>query len=257
MPLRETRLFGIRLHAGTLQGAVDDVLALARRGRGGTVCVANVDMLTRARRTPSLAAVMEDAAFVVTDGMPLVWALRHLVGLRQLERVNGPRLTLDLCRDAASQGVSIYLFGGSPEELAAMAGALQQQFPSLRIAGQESPPMLPERPGLDPAVVARINASGASLVFVGLGCPKQEFWMSAHGPQLRAVCLGVGYAFALIGGLQRTAPDWMQRNGLEWLFRLSQEPGRLWRRYLIGNSQFVALCLGALPAALWRRLRGG
>lgn len=117
--------------------------------------------------------------------------------------------------------------------------------------------MLPERPQLDPAVVERIQASGASLVFVGLGCPKQEFWMAAHRAQLKAVCLGVGYAFALIGGLQPTAPDWMQRNGLEWLFRLAQEPGRLWRRYLIGNSHFVALCLGALPAALWRRLRGG
>lgn len=243
-PLQETQLFGIRLSAGTLQAAVDRILDLARRGHGGTVCAANVDMLTQARRTPALARLMQDADLVVTDGMPLVWALRRFEGLA-LERVNGPRLTVELCREAAEQGLGVYLFGGTPRELDAMAAALRARFPTLRLVGQESPPMLPAQPAADADVIARINASGAALVFVGLGCPKQEFWMQAHRPRLRAVCLGVGYAFALIGGVQKTAPPWMQRHGLEWLFRLMQEPRRLWRRYLIGNSVFVALCLRA------------
>jgi len=243
-PLQETQLFGIRLSAGTLRAAVDQILDLARRGQGGTVCAANVDMLTQARRTPALARLMQEADLVVTDGMPLVWALRRFEGL-QLERVNGPRLTLELCREAAAQGLGVYLFGGTPHELDAMAAALRERFPTLRLVGQESPPLLPAQPAADPEVIARIHASGAALVFVGLGCPKQEFWMQAHRPQLRAVCLGVGYAFALIGGVQKTAPPWMQRHGLEWLFRLGQEPRRLWRRYLVGNSIFVALCLRA------------
>ncbi|MDL5032967.1 WecB/TagA/CpsF family glycosyltransferase [Pelomonas sp. APW6] len=243
-PLQETQLFGIRLCAGTLRAAVDQVLDLARRGQGGTVCAANVDMLTQARRAPALARLMREADLVVTDGMPLVWALRRFEGLR-LERVTGPHLTLALCDEAAQQGLGVYLFGGSPDELEAMATSLRTRCPALRLVGQESPPLLPQQPAYDPALAARINASGAALVFVGLGCPKQEFWMQAHRPHLQAVCLGVGYAFALIGGLQKTAPQWMQRHGLEWLFRLVQEPRRLWRRYLIGNSLFVALCLRA------------
>ncbi|WP_269631536.1 WecB/TagA/CpsF family glycosyltransferase [Pelomonas sp. BJYL3] len=249
-PLQETQLFGIRLHAGTRQAAVDRTLELARSGRGGTICAANVDMLTQAKRRPALARLMQEADLVLTDGMPLVWALRRFEGL-QLERVTGPGLTVDLCREAAQQGLGVYLFGGTPEELEAMATALQTRFPALRLVGRESPPLLPQQPALDPALVARINASGAALVFVGLGCPKQEFWMQAHRPHLQAVCLGVGYAFALIGGLQKTAPQWMQRHGLEWLFRLGQEPRRLWRRYLVGNSLFLLYCL----RASWRPRR--
>ena len=251
-PLQETQLFGVRLTAGTLQAAVDRILTLAGRGQGGTVCAANVDMLTQARRRPALAQLMQEADLVLTDGMPLVWALRRFEGL-PLERVTGPALTVALCQEAAQRGLGVYLFGGSPEELEAMAAALQARFPSLRLVGRESPPLLPQQPVLDPAVVARINTSGAALVFVGLGCPKQEFWMQAHRPHLRAVCLGVGYAFALIGGLQKTAPQWMQRSGLEWLFRLWQEPRRLWRRYLVGNSLFLLYCL----RAGWRPRRPG
>ena len=257
--MQEARLFGVRLHAGRIEQVLQTLLAWASQGRSATVCLANVDMLTRARHRPALAAALDDAALVLTDGMPLVWALRTLGGLTApgaVERISGPSLTLALLDQAQAQGLPVYFYGGGTAELDLLVRNLRQRFPGLRIAGAESPPLLPEEPPEDAAALARIRASGARLVFVGLGCPKQEFWMRRHAPRLEAVCLGVGYAFPLLAGTQTRAPVWMQRSGLEWLYRLAQEPGRLWKRYLIGNSQFLGLCLAALPAALLRRLRG-
>ncbi|MGM9516931.1 WecB/TagA/CpsF family glycosyltransferase [Roseateles sp. DB2] len=254
--MQETRLFGVRLHAGCVEGVLQTLLAWASQGRSVTVCLANVDMLTQARRRPALAAALDEATLVLTDGMPLVWALRSLAGLRTVERISGPSLTQALLAQAQLQRLPVYFYGGGTAELARLEQNLRLRFPDLLIAGTESPPLLPEEPPEDAAALARIRASGARLVFVGLGCPKQEFWMRLHAPRLDAVCLGVGYAFPLLAGTQTRAPAWMQRSGLEWLYRLAQEPGRLWKRYLIGNSQFLGLCLAALPGALLRRLRG-
>lgn len=240
--LRSTRLFEVRVDVGDMATAVAQIAAHAQQRGGGVVCVANVDMLTRARHTPQLQAVMENAFAVVTDGMPLVWALRRLHG-EPASRVYGPGLVLDLCALAQTQGLSVYFYGGMPDEIAPLEQALRARFPSLRIAGIESPPLLPAQPGHDAATVERINASGAHVVFVGLGCPKQEFWMAAQQPHLKPIALGVGLAFALIAGTKSQAPVWMRNAGLEWLYRLRQEPGRLWKRYLVGNSRFVGYCL--------------
>ncbi len=253
--MQETRLFGVRLHAGRVEQVLQTLLAWALQGRSATVCLANVDMLTRARHRPALAAALDEAALVLTDGMPLVWALRGLSGLRTVERISGPSLTQALLAQAEAQRLPVYFYGGGAAELARLQQNLRHRFPGLPIAGAESPPLLPEEPPQDAAALARIRASGARLVFVGLGCPKQEFWMRRHAPHLDAVCLGVGYAFPLLAGTRTRAPAWMQRSGLEWLHRLAQEPGRLWQRYLIGNSQFLGLCLAALPGVLLRRLR--
>ncbi len=222
--------------------AVHDVIALAREHAGGTVCVANVDMLTRARSTPKLMNAMETARAVVTDGMPLVWAVRHFQG-RDAHRIYGPGLVLKLCERAQAEKLGVYFYGGMPEEVELLRKALNDRFPRLKIAGIESPPMLPAEPGLDLDAVARINNSGAQILFVGLGCPKQEYWMTAQQPELRPVALGVGLAFALIAGTKSQAPAWMRNSGLEWFYRLCQEPGRLWKRYLIGNSRFVGYVL--------------
>jgi N-acetylglucosaminyldiphosphoundecaprenol N-acetyl-beta-D-mannosaminyltransferase len=243
----ETTLFGIRVCVASTANAIELVLAHARKQSGGLVCVANVDMLTRARRTPRLAALMQSARLVVTDGMPLVWALRRLQGWQEAERVYGPGLVLQLCERAQAEGLSVYFLGGSPDEAKRLEQRLRQLYPALRIAGVESPPMLPNEPGFDAETVARINASGAHLLFVGLGCPKQEFWMDTHQHALRPVALGVGLAFALIAGTKSQAPEWMRRNGLEWLYRLVQEPGRLWKRYLVGNSAFLWQVVRSLP----------
>ena len=186
---------------------------------------------------------MGAACLVVSDGMPLVWMLRAQ-GHRLAERVYGPGLTRTLCRSAAQHGVSVFLYGGSTsEELQLFITHMREFAPGLEIAGALCPPLLPVTPPFDVEVVRVINDSGARLVFVGLGCPKQENWMLMHLGSLDAITVGVGLAFAQIAGTKPTAPRWMQLAGLEWLFRLAQEPGRLWRRYLVGNSLFVWYCL--------------
>ena len=212
--------------------------------------MANVDMVTRAKRTPKLRELMEDATAVVTDGMPLVWALRQLHRRSDAERVYGPDLVLSLCALAAQDGIGVYFYGGTPEEGQRMRESLQARWPELRIADIVSPPQLPPEPAFDAAAVELINASGAGLLFVGLGCPKQEYWMAAQQPQLRPVSIGVGLAFALIAGTKSQAPVWMRNAGLEWFYRLCQEPGRLWKRYLVGNSLFIWWSLQE-----WVRLR--
>jgi len=189
---------------------------------------------------------MEGAVAVVSDGMPLVWGLRRRRRHHDAERVYGPGLVWALCERAATDGRSVFFYGGLPEELSLMRRHLLHRLPGLQIAGMVSPPMLPTEPPLDAAIVEQINTSGASLCFVGLGCPKQEFWMDTHQQQLRPVCIGVGLAFAMISGTKSQAPAWMREHGLEWLYRLFQEPGRLWKRYLIGNSLFIGYWLSDL-----------
>ncbi len=251
--ISRARIFGVRVDAGSLETtaqALHDHAHSHAQPAGGVVCVANVDMVTRAVNDPRLKAVMEDALAVVSDGMPLVWRLRSL-GHRHATRVCGPDLMFTLCRLAERDGRAVFFFGGTPQEIKQMSARLRERFPQLQIAGAVSPPLLPTSPGLDPAIIERINSTNAGIVFVGLGCPKQEFWMSVHAPHLKAVTIGVGYAFALAAGLQPQAPTWMQRSGLEWLFRLVQEPGRLWRRYFVSNSRYIWYSL--LSVFGWRR----
>lgn len=240
MNLAESTLFDIRLCSASMQQAVDAITNQAKAGNGGLVCVANVDMMTRAKKNKRLAHLMSTARFTVTDGMPLVWALRYLKGLPKTERINGPALTLELCRRAETEGLSVFLYGGTSSEIDLMRSNLLQQFPNLKIAGAISPPLLPTEPPFDAAIVNQINSTEASLIFVGLGCPKQEFWMDIHQHHLRPLAIGVGFAFAMIAGTKSEAPHWMQKSGLEWFYRLLQEPRRLWRRYLVGNSLFIA-----------------
>lgn len=253
--LEPTELFGVRVDVGSMETAVNTIAQRASQADGGLVCVANVDMLTRAKRTPRLASLMRGAAAVVTDGMPLVWALNRLQLRPEAERVYGPGLMWALCETAATRGLSVFLYGGSPDELQLMQARLLQRLPTLQIAGAIAPPMLPTEPDFDAATVDAINASGAAFVFVGLGCPKQEFWMDAHQSHLKPVSIGVGLAFALIAGTKRQAPAWMRDHGLEWLYRLGQEPGRLWKRYLVGNSLFIAYALRELLRPRPRRMR--
>lgn len=236
---QSSSLFGVRIDAARAVDAAAVVANAAAERRGGIVCVANVDMLTRAVRDPALKQVMQQARHVVTDGMPLVWVLRSLQGFKWASRVYGPQLMHDVCRQAAQQNLNIFLYGGSAEELQALRAQLLQDLPELKVVGAVSPPMLPTHPPYDAEIVSTIRESGAHLVFVGLGCPKQEFWMGQHAPYLSAVCVGVGLAFAQLAGLKARAPAWMQKSGMEWLFRLVQEPRRLWRRYLVGNSLFI------------------
>ncbi len=250
--LQRGQVIGLPVEVGNMASVTAEVLRLAKVRAGGHVCVANVHMLTMARSDPDLRRVMDHASIVVSDGMPLVWRLRRS-GFADARQVRGPDLTLELCRRAAATGIPVYFYGGDEALMAALVGRLQGELPALEVAGAEPAPMLPRQPGVDPDLIERIRSSGAGLVFVGLGCPKQEFWMAVHRPHLGAVLLGVGQAFAIAAGRLPEAPAWMRRAGLEWLFRLAKEPGRLWRRYLIANSRFIALVALEELGRLFRR----
>ena len=145
-----------------------------------------------------------------------------------------------LCEQCAAEGLPVYLYGSSEETLSVLSKRLLDAFPALDICGFEAPPFRPASVEEDKATVSRINSSGAGIIFVALGCPKQERWMTEHRGRVKGVMIGVGAAFDFFAGTVRQAPRWMQDRGLEWAFRLSVEPRRLWKRYLFTNSYFVA-----------------
>jgi N-acetylglucosaminyldiphosphoundecaprenol N-acetyl-beta-D-mannosaminyltransferase len=183
--------------------------------------------------------------------MPLVWVLRRL-GLKDQNRVYGPDLTLSVCRAAADAGIPVGLYGGTPEALDALQKVYQERLPQLQIAYAYSPPFRPLTRDEDEAIVQAINRSGARIVFVGLGCPKQEQWVAGHRDRVQAVMLAVGAAFDFHSGRVEQAPRWMQRSGLEWLFRLLMDPRRLWRRYFKHNPRFLWLIAWQLLAGTGR-----
>ena len=213
---------------------------VATNGRG-YVCVAAVHTVMACQDDPELREAVEGASFTVPDGQPLVWALNAL-GHSLPDRVYGPELMDRMCAHAARTGLRFYLYGGRNQGgLAQLARNLRLRHPGLRIVGGYSPPFRPQTAEEEARVAAEINRSGADVVWVGIGVPKQEKWMARMRDQLDApVLVGVGAAFDFHAGLIPQAPDALQRLGLEWAFRLSQEPRRLWRRYLRYNPWFVA-----------------
>jgi N-acetylglucosaminyldiphosphoundecaprenol N-acetyl-beta-D-mannosaminyltransferase len=180
------------------------------------------------------------ADLVTPDGMPLVWALKAF-GIGDASRVYGPDLTLVVCEHAAAHDVPVGFYGGSPAVLDDLVAALRHRVPGLRVCFAQSPPYRPLTAEEDEAAVQAMRRSGAGIVFVGLGAPKQESWMAEHRHRLPAVLVGVGAAFDFIAGHKRQAPRALQRAGLEWAFRLATEPRRLWRRYAERNPRFVVL----------------
>lgn len=183
-----------------------------------------------------------NANIATPDGMPVVWALR-LMGY-QVERVYGPDIMQAVCARSVREGWRHFFYGGAPDVLEKLIEALKSHYPNLLVAGFESPPFRELTREEDEAIVNRINESRAQIVWIGLGSPKQDVWMATHRAQLNApVLIGVGAAFDFFAGRVKQAPRWMQRSGLEWLYRLMSEPSRLWRRYLIYNPKFVVCVL--------------
>lgn len=232
------RVLGMRVDGLRTRLAAEGILELAEAGAGGLVCVATVHMVMEAFDAPDYQRSVNAADLVTPDGVPLVWLLRRL-GLPETRRVYGPTLMRLVCRRAEERGLPIGLYGGSAEVLERLKERLAARHPLLRIAFAASPPFRPETEAETASTVQAIEASGARILFVGLGCPKQERWMAAHREELPCVMLGVGAAFDFLAGAKRQAPRWLQRVGLEWIFRLACEPRRLWRRYLIQNPRFV------------------
>ncbi len=230
----------MRVDALTYPEVVRRVIGWAKRGESRYICVANTHMVMESHDDPSFRRAVNAADLVTSDGMPLVWALRRM-GIRGQDRVAGPELTLEVCRAAAEAQVPVGFHGGSPETLRVLAATVRQRYPSLPVAYAEAPPFRPLTLAEQTAAVSTINASGARILFVGLGCPKQERWMVAHRGRVNAVMLGVGNVFDVLSGRVPMAPKWIRSSGLEWLFRLLMEPRRLWRRYAKHNPRFAVL----------------
>jgi N-acetylglucosaminyldiphosphoundecaprenol N-acetyl-beta-D-mannosaminyltransferase len=193
------------------------------------------------QRDSGLRRIHNEAGLVTPDGMPLVW-LARLRGHSWVHRVYGPDLMLELCRRSVPAGYRHFLYGGAPEVVELLASKLRSRFPGIQIVGEHSPPFRPLTADEDRRIVDMIRDSQADVVWVGLSTPKQERWMAAHAGRIEsAVLVGVGAAFDFHAGVKRQAPQWMQQSGLEWLFRMLQEPRRLGPRYLINNPRFAIL----------------
>ncbi len=207
------------------------------------VCVAPVSTLVDAQHDSAYADVINAAGMVTPDGMPVVW-LAKAKGCADIERTYGPNLMLSLCQEA---GVKHFFYGGTEAVLENLKIKLKQRNPSMDIVGSYAPDFSPHAKVESSAIIDMINASQPDIIWVALGSPKQDFWMSYNRAYLNApVLMGVGAAFDFLSGTKSQAPRWIQQSGLEWLFRLCCEPKRLWRRYLVGNTLFIFYILKSL-----------
>jgi N-acetylglucosaminyldiphosphoundecaprenol N-acetyl-beta-D-mannosaminyltransferase len=239
-------VLGVQVAAADMPGVVATVAEHVRERRPGYICASNVHSVMVAWRDPDFRRVLNEASLTVPDGVPLVW-MGRLQGHPGVRRVYGPDLTVALAAESARRGWSCFFYGGAPGAAEDLAAELVRRHPALRVAGCAAPPFRALSEEEDAADVARLNGSGADIVFVGLGCPKQEIWMAAHRGGLAApVLVGVGAAFDFLTGRKPQAPRFLMRLGLEWLFRLLSEPRRLAARYVVNNPLFVLLALRQL-----------
>lgn len=232
-------LFGVQVSATTYDEAVDAIVAAVRASQPAVVSLHAAHALVTAANDPTLNQRVNHFQIIAPDGQPVRWALNWLYRAGLPDRVYGPELMLRLCARAAAERIPIYLYGSSPQVIEALCRRLPERFSGLQIGGAESPPFRPLTPQEDAEMVERINASGAGIVFIGLGAPKQDHFAYEHRRLIKGVQVCVGAAFDFHAGSKQMAPSWMQRRGLEWLFRLAEEPGRLWKRYLVTNTLFV------------------
>jgi N-acetylglucosaminyldiphosphoundecaprenol N-acetyl-beta-D-mannosaminyltransferase len=248
------KVLGRRIDALDWRQCLDRIFGWAARGKSRYVCLCNVHSVVTACRDPGLDRVIDGADLAAPDGAPVAWRLRSL-GFARQQRINGPDLMWSCCAGAAEEGLPVFLYGSTAATLQRLRARLESEFPALVIAGCHAPPFRELTEKEDARVVRAIEDSGARVVFVGLGCPKQEVWMAAHRGRIRAVMIGVGAAFDYHAGVVRRAPRWMRGIGLEWLHRLVSEPRRLWRRYLVTNALFLAYLAGEILAG-WRHRTG-
>ncbi|PZD73265.1 N-acetylglucosaminyldiphosphoundecaprenol N-acetyl-beta-D-mannosaminyltransferase [Acaryochloris thomasi RCC1774] len=238
--LDKIQVIGTNVNALSLKQSATQIIAWAKQNISKTICVANVHMLMEAYWDPSFKQILHSADLVTPDGMPLVWMLKFL-GAYSQERVAGMDLLKKLCEEAQQQKVGIFFLGSETKILAKMRQRLESEYPSLDIIGMESLPFRPLTDQEDQKIVERINGTEAGLLFLSLGCPKQEKWIAQHRGRINATMVGLGGVFPVYAGLQKYAPQWIRTLGMEWAYRLYQEPGRLWRRYATTIPPFVWL----------------
>lgn len=236
---QRVNLLGVPVSAFDLEGARAEMVDAIARGLRTYACCCPVFTLMQGHEEPEVRAALERADWVTPDGMPVVWALQAR-GATTVGRVYGPDLMLALSETSAREGYRQFYVGGAQGVAEELARRMRERFAGLEVAGTWCPAFGVPAPEDERAMIDAINASGAHVVWVGLGSPKQDLWMARHRDALEAPLLvGVGAAFDFFTGRQAQAPRWMQRSGLEWTFRLGHDPRRLWRRYLVYNPKFV------------------
>lgn len=233
-------VLGFSVAANPFSEQIDLIMQWGQARLSRVVCVANVHMLMEARWNDHFAGVLSHADLLTPDGMPLVWTL-NLLRKSSHDRVAGMYIMTEVCRRAEASGVRVYFVGTDANTLSKIRQRLSQDFPNLNIAGMDPLPFRPLTQDEDKALIKTINKSQAGIVFVALGCPKQEIWMHNHRHRIKAAMIGVGGVFPIYAGIKKHAPQWIQDSGLEWFYRLYQEPGRLWKRYFKTIPPFVYL----------------
>jgi N-acetylglucosaminyldiphosphoundecaprenol N-acetyl-beta-D-mannosaminyltransferase len=243
-------VLGVLIDVVDYEAAVFRVMTAARERHGFSATALAVHGVMTGVKDPSQAYRLNHLDLVTPDGQPVRWALDWLHGAHLADRVRGTNLMLGICRAAEAEGLSVYLYGSRLEVLDRLQRTLRGRFPDLKIAGAEPSKFRRTSSEEKKEIAERISDSGASVAFVGLGCPRQEVFVFEYRPVLDMPIIAVGAAFDYLAGTLREAPLSVQRLGLEWLHRLTQEPGRLWRRYSVLNAQYVSL-LAAQRVGLW------
>ncbi len=243
-------LFSFQFSTFPFSETVNEISKLSQKKLGAYVCLANVHMTVEAVKNPNFDPVLRGADISLLDGMPLCWSYKLFHGFKP-ERIAGRHLMHALIKDAVLNSRSIFFFGSTSEKLDIAKDFLLKTYPGILIAGMIAPPFRALTEDENKVYAQQINDSGASLVFVALGCPKQEIWMHHMKGEVNATMLGIGIALEVLTGQQISTPPWMEQAGLEWLFRLLKEPKRLFKRYLYTNTYFIFLLLGALVKKLF------
>jgi N-acetylglucosaminyldiphosphoundecaprenol N-acetyl-beta-D-mannosaminyltransferase len=233
-------IFTFPISIGSYQKFIDEIFKLSEQKTSSYVCFANVHMIVEAYNDPVFNTVVKNADIVTPDGQPVALFLQRLKKIDQV-RVAGLDVFPDLLKEAEIRKKSVFFYGATDAILQTIIDKARGQFPALKISGSYSPPFRKLTPEEDVTIIKHINDSKPDLVFVALGCPKQEQWMARHTPTVKSCMLGVGHAFKVYAGISKRSPAWMQRLSLEWVYRLFQEPGRLWKRYLFTNTFFLWL----------------
>jgi len=237
--LHYTDILGVKVSVVDLQRACSFIEECIQRRRKTYICIAPVSTIVDCQKSSEYLKIINEAGMVTPDGMPLVW-LGKLKGEKSMERTYGPDLMLAFSEMSQQKGYRHYFYGGTPETGCLLLERLKSKFPGLNIAGAYAPPLRPAGAFEEAAILEQINKANPDVLWVGLGSPKQDYWMRDHREKLAVpVIMGVGAAFDFVAGVKQQAPLWMRRCGLEWLFRLCSEPRRLWKRYLFGNTLFI------------------
>lgn len=234
------KIISLNISAGIYPNFTQKIIELGKLNQSSYVCVANVHMTIEAHWNKNFAAIVNRADLVTPDGMPLAKAMKLLYGIKQ-DRVAGMDLLPDLLSVAAKENLGVYFYGGTEEMLQKTKSFIQANYSALLNVHYYSPPFRALTPEEESNIINNINNSGAQLVFVALGCPKQEKWMASMKGKINACMIGIGGALPVMIGMQKRAPLWMQKASLEWLYRLLQEPKRLFKRYFVTNTLFLLL----------------